>query len=373
MEGNVWDFAFSPNGKKIIFEFHPSNLEGSQLWIVNSDGTERKNLTEGMEGMVFSCLEWSPSFSLEGAKIIFGFNDGSQLWIVNTNGTGRKNITEGMEGKVNYYPTPPSISFDEKKVLFIFRKENLNPIRPVPLPGEELWIANVDVTEKKNLTEGMEGKVWSSYFSPDGKKIIFEFHPSNLEGSQLWIVNSDGTERKNLTEGMKGDVDFYSSEGSLFNPFSPDGKKIIFEFHPSNLEGSQLWIVNSDGTERKNLTEGMKGDGYFTSFILNGKKIIFSLSLGFDSSQLWIVNSDGTERKNLTESMEGEVLLNSSSFSPDGKRIIATFEPKDSLHSFYREYWLINLSNRERKKIEINKVAEITGQYKIEDLIWLLY
>jgi len=61
----------------------------------------------------------------------------------------------------------------------------------------------------------------------------------------LWMVNTDGSEKRQLTK--TGDVNDPCS-------WSPDGKKIAFE---SNRDGHfAIYVVNADGTGVTKLTRG---------------------------------------------------------------------------------------------------------------------
>src|SRR5258705_84833 len=71
--------------------------------------------------------------------------------------------------------------------------------------------------------------------SPDGKKIAFE---SNRTGDwEIFVMNFDGTELKQLTH----------SKGFDGCPiWSPDGTKIVFPSERDN--DSEIYIMNADGT-----------------------------------------------------------------------------------------------------------------------------
>ncbi|KAF0151626.1 MAG: peptidase S9 prolyl oligopeptidase [Ignavibacteria bacterium] len=72
--------------------------------------------------------------------------------------------------------------------------------------------------------------------SPDGKLIAFAATSFNMEtnkgNSDIWIMNSDGTNLRALK---------YSDAGESAPKFSPDGKKIAYE-----MKG-QIWLCDLDG------------------------------------------------------------------------------------------------------------------------------
>jgi TolB protein len=60
----------------------------------------------------------------------------------------------------------------------------------------------------------------------------------------VWVMNADGSGRRNLTVGNK--VNDWGPS------WSPDGKTIVF---PSGLENVyDLYVMNADGTNRRRLT-----------------------------------------------------------------------------------------------------------------------
>ena len=82
-------------------------------------------------------------------------------------------------------------------------------------------------------------------FSPDGSKIAFASDRTG-EGDEIWIVNSDGTGRRQVTRGVR------RPEGSP--RWSPDGKRLAFDglralsiTVPSGSSATQhsLGLVNS--------------------------------------------------------------------------------------------------------------------------------
>ena len=104
---------------------------------------------------------------------------------------------------------------------------------------------------------------------------------------EIYVMNSDGSEQKNLTNNPAGD---YSSS------WSPDGKKIAFT---SGRDGNgEIYVMNADGSEHKRLTNNRAFD-MFPSWSPDGKKIAFQ-SKRDGNGEIYVMNSDGTEQKRLT-------------------------------------------------------------------------
>jgi Tol biopolymer transport system component len=78
--------------------------------------------------------------------------------------------------------------------------------------------------------------------SPDGNGVAYA--PWAGEQSDLFVVNADGSGRRQLTDDPYND---------LVPSWSPDGKKIAFY---SNRSGTyEIWTINEDGSELLQLTE----------------------------------------------------------------------------------------------------------------------
>ena len=75
---------------------------------------------------------------------------------------------------------------------------------------------------------------------------------SPLSAGEIYLMNEDGTNLRALTENTVGD---------FFVALSPDGKKIVFDSTRSQASNeprntSDLFVMNSDGTEPTFLTRG---------------------------------------------------------------------------------------------------------------------
>ena len=88
-------------------------------------------------------------------------------------------------------------------------------------PGElELWVANADGTEQRQITY-LGGANFAPFFFPDDMRVIFSSNHHDPKGREfdLFAVNVDGTglEQVTFTEGFDG-----------FPMFSPDGEWLSF-------------------------------------------------------------------------------------------------------------------------------------------------
>jgi len=136
--------------------------------------------------------------------------------------------------------------------------------------------------------------------SPDGTKIVFSASQANTAslygGAKINVINTDGTNLKQI---------YYSDGTNAVDPsYSADGKKIVF-VHRVNSSESRISIIDADG---KNLTDIYKvpsiGNGSLQApkFSPDGTKIIFIYSDSFSSkSELYVMNADGSARTLLSD------------------------------------------------------------------------
>ncbi len=98
---------------------------------------------------------------------------------------------------------------------------------------------------------------------------------------------------------------------------SPDGKQVVYQvgYHSVTQNKSQqmLFVMDADGKNKRQLTTGQQSetDG---AWIDHGRRIAF-----LTGGQLWSMNADGSDRKQLTNS---NVDIEGFKFSPDERKVI---------------------------------------------------
>jgi len=90
-------------------------------------------------------------------------------------------------------------------------------------------------------------------FSPDATRIVFRRTPAGDTGSQLVLVDADGSNLQPLTNGSATDQD---------PVWSPDGTQIAFRSNRTGIDGSsksRFWVMAADGTGITELGAGSAG------------------------------------------------------------------------------------------------------------------
>jgi TolB protein len=192
------------------------------------------------------------------------------------------------------------------------------------------------------------------FFSPDGKKIVFETTVAGIQ--QVFIMNADGTGQTQITrdpvdhdspswspDGKK--IAFVSDDGKqeaiyIMNPdgagqermtddqhkyihpnWSADSSKLIFctddDLQPPKKNASEIYSLDIKTRQMTTLISG--GTYTYPSWSPDGKKIVFRRMLGEMNSEVFVADSDGSNQRNLTNhpAFDGW-----PSWSPDGSQIV---------------------------------------------------
>lgn len=248
--------SISPDGKTIVFESNRLRAERdalntSDLFLMNTDGTDQKHLTRG------SSATWSrdsqsvayhASASGTGKPIALfpgAATSDSDIFVMNVvkKGAVPRNITNNPTA----VDDDPDWSPTEDKIVFVSKDGKDNPTNAV---SAEIYVINADGKGKPirltNNNEEERAPAWS----PDGKRILFMCRRGGTD-FEICIMNADGTGQIQLTDNTVGD---------LTPSWSPDGRKIVVH-RPVSPSRFQLWLINVDGSGEMQLTDtpGLNG------------------------------------------------------------------------------------------------------------------
>ena len=145
--------------------------------------------------------------------------------------------------------------------------------------------------------------VKGSYSGTNGK-IAFSAPVNTHEA--IFIMNADGTNIQQLTDGTKYDI---------HPSWSPDGTKIAFGRSVVGFADSTIWVMNSDGSGLRQLTSG----GYQTApaWSPDGTKIMFDREGSGSNDGIYVIDANGPTGPGTLLIARGS----SPSWSPDGTRI----------------------------------------------------
>jgi len=173
--------------------------------------------------------------------------------------------------------------------------------------SSRIWVAPMGKGEDRarQLTvgkfDGLNGAAWTT----DGKILCVL---KTGDESNVWLMNRDGTERKQLTA---------DSAVKWLPQMSPDGRYIVFA--SIHGESANIWRMDADGSNQKQLTRGAFGD-LGPGFTPDGQWVIFWSWTESGSGRIKKVSIEGGDTVQLTDYWAVFPTI-----SPDGKLIAAGY------------------------------------------------
>jgi Tol biopolymer transport system component len=183
-------------------------------------------------------------------------------------------------------------------------------------PHMDIFEANPDGSALKRLTTTKGYDAEGSY-SPDGKYIVFCSNRSGPNNLELYIMDGDGKNVRQLTQAPG------CYNGGPF--FSPDGKHVIFRSDRKKKDHLQLYVINSDGSGERTLTDNLNWVFWAPYWYKDGKHIVYTAAdhsgPGRPNYDLWWMNIETGKKVRLTHAPSADVL---PVFSPDGTKLMWT-------------------------------------------------
>lgn len=236
-----------------------------------------------------------------------------------------------------------------KKALFPFLFFVLSSLTFTTSLYAEKEILLKNIEQVTNESMGFE-KAGEGYFSPDGKKIIFQAVPKGKRQFQIYVMD--------LIDRIPFMVSTGKGACTCAN-FRADGKKIIFasshenphleeeETQQTTKNGNYKWNftpymnvyeANLDGSDRRALTTG---SAYHAecSYSVDGTKIVYA-SNEDGHMNLYTMLADGSNQRQIT--FNKHCYYGGPFFSPDGKSILFRAD-KDKPD--YLQLYTINIEN----------------------------
>ncbi len=267
----VWE----PSGQKFVIL---TNLRENQDLTIGTftDGTLERFTIETSDRE--DCPIWSPN----GKIILFTkevYTNGeyqSELWTINGDGTNPRFLTKGNCG---------SWSPDGQQIIYSIYSSDQSI-------SQKIYVINFSDTtlgEPSYIKTGLDyiGKI---FYSPDGKNIAFE--GVKEEKWSIYLINTDGSGFLELTPMFPD---------AISPVWSPNGQKIAFTAHSSQLEPSEIYTIDTNGTNLINISNSPVWDDSYPSWAPDNSMIVFMSQRETDFSNIYVVNSDGTGLKKLTE------------------------------------------------------------------------
>ena len=181
--------SWTPDGTKFAFASLRFAVGNWEIYLMDPDGNDPINLTN------HKWKDVRPSWSPDGSKMAFasyrtgGFNDPKHIFVMNADGTGRRNLTADTDLRFN---SDPTWSPDGRKIAFNSRRI---------FRGNDIFVITADGKELEQLTDG-PGSNKSPVYSPDGTKIAYVSRRGG--GANIFLMDTNGNNAVKLTKTPHG-------------------------------------------------------------------------------------------------------------------------------------------------------------------------
>ena len=253
-----------------------SDRDGNEnIYVMDTDGKNQRKLTNHPEDE--DDASWSP----DGKQI--AFERAWEIYVMDADGGSLQNLTNNPADDFHTSWSPGG-----KRIAFVSDRDG-NP---------EIYVMDNDGQNSQRLTDN-PAVDHSPSWSPDGKRIAFvserDEQPHKVQGhfaDEIYVMDTDGGNLQNLTNNPADD------DGPSW---SPDGKQIAFASDREADLGWDIFVMNADGQNPRNLTKGHGWGDFDPSWSPDGKRIAFS-SFGKNGRKMdiYVMDADGQNPRQLT-------------------------------------------------------------------------
>jgi Tol biopolymer transport system component len=171
----------------------------------------------------------------------------------------------------------------------------------------DLWLMKPDGSDPMQLTAGAldEGEpAWS----PDGSQVAFTMYEGEDGPSDIYVINSDGTGQRQLTD---------TADGCEARPsWSPDGQQLVYVAADDCGARSSIFVMDGDGNNQRLLVDE---DAVWPDWAPDGRHILYTPVVDGQSAGITVRNADGSHPVELDTGTLPQV--DEATWSPDGSQI----------------------------------------------------
>lgn len=297
---NVWgDFSVSPDGKQFAFFRRSPDALTHQLILSDLNGGNERQLSA--RTLPSSYRSGAPAWSPDGKTLVVSGDSNKEPRPLLL----KVEIETGKETEFS--------NFRWREIIrFLWMPDSKNIIVTARVADEsvsQIWLVGAGGGEVSRLTNDLENYYWLS-LSADGKKLVTR---QQLIVSHLWLLpNGDLKNARQITFGER-------SRDGIRGLVWAKNEKIVFTAVSDTI--TDLYTVNTDGKNRARLTANAGEDNTYPAAAANADYIVFTSSRDNSGRQIWRMNADGRDQKQITFGEKAKESAFSAAVSPDGKEI----------------------------------------------------
>ena len=181
-------------------------------------------------------------------------------------------------------------------------------IKRVSRTENNVWTMKADGSDRQRVTQ-QTGRYSAPEYTPHGDIIFTEFTDDGNGPARLFTINPNGTGRDEIAPNVDGDM--------MNGTFAPGGGRVAFQYVDGAKHG--IYTVGPNGTNLEKVTGGIFDE--YPDFSPGGGRIAFSRENSMGTKvNVFRVDRNGDDLKNLTNNASG-VFSRRPSYSPNGERI----------------------------------------------------
>ena len=332
-------FALSPNDKHVAFTTRAG------VYVMDSDGSDRRRITGS--GGNYITPAWSPDGQYIAVATYHDLNYDYDILVMSPDGRSVKQLTsyDGDE----YYP---SWSPEGGRIAYLANpiasgSESSNQLFIVDVAAVSAFSPSLPVVPKARKLTSNSVDDWSPVWSPDGNKIAFVSDDGGDSDSEIYVMDTDGSNRRKLTNNRVHD----------FDPvWSPDSRYIFFTREQTAYKDYELYRIDTlSGTERRVPFGQNRVHRLEWSLSPDGRKISYTArgSTDQDWDHLFVMDADGSGTRRLISKYGDDYPYTanyiSPVWSPDSKKIAFIIDNHHSAQ--WRDIHVINADGTGRRLV----------------------